>query len=150
MVNMIGQSIGRYHIIERLGEGGMAVVYRAFDKNLECNVAIKFIRSQKLNSGKLNQNLHSFKNEAQKTARLTHPNIVPVTDYGDFRGMPFLVMKYLPGGTLKQALVEQLKNGQDPYSYQKQHRSWCPLLELLELAHKNGLFTGISNLPISC
>ena len=48
MVNMIGQSIGRYHIIERLGEGGMAEVFRAFDKNLECDVAIKFIRTQKL------------------------------------------------------------------------------------------------------
>ena len=139
MTDLVGLSIGRYHIIEPLGEGGMAVVYRAFDTNLECDVAIKFIRTQKLNQDNSAKTLHRFKNEAQKTARLTHPNIVPVTDYGDFRGMPFLVMKYLPGGTLKQALVARLKNGQGSYSYQQAAAILAPIARALELAHKNGI-----------
>ena len=66
MQDFIGQSIGRYHIIERLGEGGMAVVYRAFDTNLECDVAIKFIRSQKLNQDNSAKTLYRLKTKRRK------------------------------------------------------------------------------------
>jgi serine/threonine protein kinase len=139
MVDFIGQSIGRYHILEKLGEGGMAIVYKAFDTSLECDVAVKFIRTQKLAQDNVEKTLQRFKNEAQKTAGLTHPNIVPVIDYGKFENTPYLVMKYMPGGTLKQAHHNRLRNGLGPYSYQEAAAILAPIARALELAHQSGL-----------
>ncbi len=98
MGNLIGQSLGRYHILEQLGEGGMAVVYKAFDTRLERNVAIKVILPSKEHSEKF---LKRFEREAKSLAQLSHPNIVKVIDYGEQEGLPYLVMEYVPGGTLK-------------------------------------------------
>jgi tRNA A-37 threonylcarbamoyl transferase component Bud32 len=134
-----GKSIGRYHILEQLGEGGMAVVYKAFDTNLNCDVAIKFIRSQKLSGDHHQMVLKRFKTEAQKTAALDHPNIVPVLDYGEFEGVPFLVMKYFPGGTLKKALQERAQRNQGPYPYQAAAAILVPIARALETAHRNGI-----------
>lgn len=117
----------------------MAIVYRAFDTHLDCDVAIKFIRAHNLDQDPSMKTLERFKNEAKKTARLTHPNIVPVTDYGSFQGMPFLVMKYLPGGTLKAALAERLKNGRGPYPFQEAAAILAPIARALDLAHQNGI-----------
>jgi serine/threonine protein kinase len=102
--NLIGQSLGRYHILEQLGEGGMATVYKAFDTRLETDVAVKVIRTDNLAPSVLERSLKRFEREAKALARLTHPNIVKVTDYGEFEGKPYLVMEYLPGGTLKEKL----------------------------------------------
>ncbi|MEA4906913.1 MAG: protein kinase [Anaerolineaceae bacterium] len=134
-----GKSIGRYHILEQLGEGGMAVVYKAFDTNLNCDVAIKFIRSQKLSGDHHQMVLKRFKTEAQKTAALDHPNIVPVLDYGEFEGVPFLVMKYFPGGTLKKALQERTQRNQGPYPYQAAAAILVPIARALETAHRSGI-----------
>jgi serine/threonine-protein kinase len=102
MPDYSGLSIGRYHIIEPLGQGGMATVYRAFDTRLECDVAVKFIRMERLTGEEKEKTLKRFEREAKELARLTHPNIVKVTDFGKYKGTPYLVMEYLPGGTLKQ------------------------------------------------
>ncbi len=104
MANFIGQSIGRYHIIEKLGEGGMAVVYKAFDTHLECEVAVKVIRTENILPSALDKTLQRFDREAKSVAKLNHPNIVSVTDYGSHEGMPYLVMPFIPGGTLKKLL----------------------------------------------
>src|SRR5512136_154336 len=112
MTNLLGQSLGRYHILEQLGEGGMATVYKAFDTRLEADVAVKVIRTENLPPSSLERALKRFEREAKALARLTHPNIVKVTDYGEHEGKPYLVMPYLPGGTLKLLIKER---GQIPW-----------------------------------
>lgn len=129
---LIGQSIGRYHILEKLGEGGMAVVYKAYDTRLDTDVALKIIRTEKITSEAAPTVRKRFENEARKTARLTHPNIVPVIDYGEYEGTPFLVMKYLPGGTLKEYTGK-------PMSYKEAINIVIPILEALDYAHRNGI-----------
>src|SRR3972149_2046164 len=102
MNELIGQSLGRYHILEQLGEGGMATVYKAYDTRLERDVAIKVILPGKQHSEKF---LKRFEREAKALAQLSHPNIVGVIDFGEHEGLPFLVMEYVPGGTLKRRLT---------------------------------------------
>src|SRR5512147_2745262 len=101
MADIAGQISGRYHILEQLGEGGMAIVYKAYDTRLERDVAVKVIRTERLTLETMDKTLKRFEREAKALAKLTHPNIVPITDYGEHEGKPYLVMPYLPGGTLK-------------------------------------------------
>jgi len=130
MNDLSGQSFGRYHLVEKLGEGGMAVVYKAFDTRLECDVAVKVIRLDNLPQNSIENTLKRFEREAKAVARLTHANIVKVTDYGHFEETPYLVMEYLPSGTLKDYLH---KNGQIPW----QHAVTLivPIAEALAYAH---------------
>ena len=129
-----GQTIGRYHIIEPLGKGGMAVVYKAFDTHLECEVAVKVIRVDNLPRNAEERALKRFEREAKAVARLNHPNIVKVTDYGEEDGKPYLVMPYLPGGTLKEMIKER---GQIPW--QEAARILIPIAEALAYAHSQGV-----------
>ncbi len=101
MANLTGKDLGRYHVIEQLGEGGMAAVYKAFDTRLERFVAIKVITFGQYDKEMF---LLRFEREAKALARLSHPNIVKVHDYGEENGLPYLVMEFLPGGTLKSKL----------------------------------------------
>jgi eukaryotic-like serine/threonine-protein kinase len=104
MESLIGKDLGRYHILEDLGEGGMAKVYKAYDTRLETDVAVKVIRIENLPQSGMEQALKRFEREAKALAKLTHPNIVPIINYGEFEGSPYLVMKYLLGGTLNPRL----------------------------------------------
>jgi serine/threonine protein kinase len=133
MSNLLGQSLGRYHILEQLGEGGMATVYKAYDTRLETDVAVKIIRTEEFSPKILERVLLRFEREAKSLARLTHPNIVKVMDYGDYEGLPYLVMPYLPGGTLK----ERLKQG--PLAWQDTVRLLLPIVEALEYAHEHNI-----------
>ena len=99
MADIVGKNIGRYHIVEQLGEGGMAVVYKAFDTRLERDVAIKVIRRGLIGEDHIPQMLRRFEREAKALAKMKHNNIVDVYDYGEHKGSPYLVMEYLPGGT---------------------------------------------------
>jgi len=128
MTDLIGTSLGRYHILEQLGEGGMAVVYKAYDTRLETDVAVKVIRTDNLPQNAVARALKRFEREAKLLARLTHPNIVKVTDYGEHDGMPYLVMPYLPGGTLK------LKMGK-AITWQEAVEILLPIAEALDYAH---------------
>jgi serine/threonine protein kinase len=101
---LIGQNLGRYKILELLGEGGMATVYKAYDIRLEREVAIKVIRREAFPPDDMDMLLKRFEREAKSLGRLSHPNIVGVIDYGEHEGSPYLVMVYLPGGTLKERL----------------------------------------------
>jgi serine/threonine protein kinase len=132
MQNLIGHQLDRYHITERLGQGGMAVVYKAYDVRLERNVAIKLIRTDSSPQDKASRLIHRFEREAQAMARLLHPNIVQVMDYGDFEGVPYLVMPFLPGGTLK----EYTKN---PIAYNRAANLLAPMADALAYAHSQGI-----------
>ena len=132
MSNLIGQSIGRYHILEQLGEGGMATVYKAYDNRLERDVAIKTIRVDQFAPAVLDQVLKRFEREAKALGRLAHPNIVHVNDYGEYEGIPYLVMDYLPGGTLKQ-------HPDKPMPWQEAVRLLIPIAQALEYAHEQNI-----------
>ena len=133
MSNLIGKSLGRYHILEQLGEGGMATVYKAYDTRLETDVAVKVIRTENLTLGTMERTLKRFEREAKSLARLTHPNIVKVTDYGEHEGKPYLVMPNLPGGTLK----DRIKQG--PIPWQEAVRLLLPIAQALEYAHEQNI-----------
>jgi len=141
MTNLAGQSIGRYHIIEQLGEGGMATVYKAYDTRLETDVAVKFIRTEALPQNAIERALKRFEREAKSLARLTHPNIVKVTDYGDHQGKPYLVMEYLPGGTLRQRLQASAQERGFPgrLGWQDAINLLLPIVRALDYAHRQGM-----------
>jgi len=101
MQNYVGQQIDRYRITERLGMGGMAVVYKAYDTRLERDVAIKFIRTGEIPESQHDRIRKRFEQEARMQARFSHPNIVPAFDYGEYEGTPYLVLACVTGGTLK-------------------------------------------------
>ena len=127
-----GTNIGRYHILEQLGEGGMAVVYKEFDTKLESEVAIKFIRTERLIPEYRERTIRRFQIEAKKMAQFSHANIVKVIDFGEYEGMPYLVMEYISGGVLKDQLGK-------PLSWQEALELVIPIARALSYAHQNGL-----------
>ena len=133
MPDLIGQSLGRYHILEQLGEGGMAIVYKAFDTRLEREVAVKVIRMGRLAPDLADKTRKRFDREAKALARLNHPSIVPVIDFGEYENVPYLVMPYLSGGTLKECI----KRGHIPW--QKTVKLLAPIARALEYAHRQSI-----------
>lgn len=105
MNEVFGRKLGQYILLEQLGEGGMAKVYNALDTRAESNVAIKVILPSKRASSIF---LQQFEREAKALANLTHTNIVKVLNYGIQDGQPYLVMEYVPGGTLKEVMTHKL------------------------------------------
>src|SRR6202142_1591518 len=97
----VGENVGPYRIIEQLGQGGMATVYKAYHAALDRYVAIKALHPA---FGEDQNFLMRFQREARVIAKLEHPNIVPVYDYSEHEGRPYLVMKYIEGDTLKARL----------------------------------------------
>jgi serine/threonine protein kinase/Tfp pilus assembly protein PilF len=98
---MIGQTLGHYRILEKVAAGGMGVVYRARDEQLERDVAVKVLPSGTLGD---NATRKHFRREAMALAKLNHPNIETVYDFGAQDDMDFLVMEYVPGKTLADKL----------------------------------------------
>jgi hypothetical protein len=94
---LIGKKLGNYEIVELVGKGGMASVYRAFQPSMNRDVAIKII-SQTISDNPAF--VQRFKNEAQLIAQLEHPHILPVYDFGEQDGMLYIVMRYMSTGTL--------------------------------------------------
>jgi serine/threonine protein kinase len=133
MTNLIGKTIDRYHILEQLGEGGMATVYKAYDTRLERDVAVKIIRKKAFPEEQLDRILKRFEREAKALARLSHPNILKVHDYGEYEGSPYLVLEYLHGGTLKEKLKGK------PMDWQDAIRILLPIAQALEYAHEHGI-----------
>ena len=93
---------------------------------------LKVIRTENLTMGTMDQALIRFEREAKALARLTHPNIVKVTDYGEHEGKPYLVMEFLPSGTLKKRLGS-------PMSWQAALHLLLPIAHALDFAHRQGM-----------
>lgn len=106
---------GRYRIRGRVARGGMATVYTATDERLERTVAVKIIHPTQAPEARarLAGFLERFTDEAKTIARLTHPNVVAVYDQGTHNGLPYLVMEYVRGRTLREVLAERRRLNPD-------------------------------------
>lgn len=124
------QTIGPYKIIEQIGSGGMATVYKAYQPKLDRHIAIKVMHPSLLSDDSF---LARFEREARIVARLDHPNIVPVYDYDHFQGQPYLAMKFVEGTTLKDMLREGLP------SLDEIRRVMGHVADALHYAHQQGI-----------
>ncbi|MBN1283901.1 MAG: protein kinase [Anaerolineae bacterium] len=113
---MIGMRLGAYEIIEEIGRGGMATVYRAYQPSMDRHVAVKVLKEAVIGD---DARLERFQREARLVARLEHPHLLPIYDYNLAHDPSYIVMRYLEGGTLKDVMtrrrlslaeIEQLMN----------------------------------------
>jgi len=99
---VIGQTLGHYRIVEKIGEGGMGVVYRAHDERLDRDVALKVLPLETLADAAA---VKSFREEAKVLSKLNHPNIATIHDFDTQDGLSFLVMEYIQGTTLDRRIA---------------------------------------------
>ena len=124
-------TIGRYQILERLGQGGMGVVYRAFDPQIERTVAIKVISAQLVDQPEQRER---FFREARAAGRLAHRNIITIFDLGEDRGQPYIAMEYVQG----QALDVRMRTG-EPLTLSQKLAIIADICDALAFAHGAGI-----------
>lgn len=129
------QTIGPYDVLEVIGHGGMATVYRALQRDLDRTVALKVLLPVYLHDPSFRAR---FQLEARLVARLRHPNIVGVYDVSEDAGQPYLVMEYLDGITLHAALVERRQQGR-VFAPSEALELLRPLADALDYAHSRSI-----------
>ena len=128
-----GRLLGnRYEIIEKIGNGGMATVYKATDKVLKRYVAVKILRDEFTTDEEF---IKRFEVEAQSAARLTHPNIVSIYDVGVEENLYYIVMELIQGKTLKEIIVEE----RGPLPWKWSVNVAIQIASALEMAHRNNI-----------
>ncbi len=125
-----GAKIGSYKIIEKLGQGGMATVYKAYHAGLDRYVALKVLHPDLTEDPTFTAR---FQREARLVAKLDHPNIVPVYDFAEYDGYPYLVMKFIEGETLKARL------GRGPLTTEEIDLTVDSVGSALAYAHQEGI-----------
>ncbi|MDJ0753749.1 MAG: protein kinase [Ardenticatenaceae bacterium] len=126
---------GRYELIDRIGAGGMAMVYRATDTRLGREVAIKMLHEGFMNDEAF---VRQFQREAHSAANLTHPNIVTVHDMGEDRGRFYMVQEYIKGQTLKHIIRDQIVAG-EPMAIRRAVDLIIQMCRGVGYAHRAGL-----------
>ena len=125
----VGARLGRYQMLERIGRGGMASVYKAYSPEQDREVAVKVLPSHRADDPAF---VERFRQEAQAVASLDHPNIIRFYDFGEDKGFTYIVTEYLAGGTLQDRLGRKL-------SLEEVLELIAPLAEALDHSHSNGI-----------
>jgi S1-C subfamily serine protease/tRNA A-37 threonylcarbamoyl transferase component Bud32 len=129
MQDLVGKTIGQYQIVEQIGQGGMATVYKGFQPSMNRYVAIKVLSRALANDKTFVQR---FRQEAQAIAQLEHAYILPIYDYGEQNGLIYMVTRYVAGGTLKDQMTQT-------HSPQEALQIIRALAGALDYAHSRGI-----------